>query len=325
MADGVEITALTIPTTVMYEGTDCLVTAIGDNAFSGYAGLTALTLPSTLTSVGANAFYNCTGLTSVRFPLLLTAIGDNAFSGCTALTLPSTLTSVGTDAFAACTALTSVTLRPTTPPTLGEGAFAGISTDCAFTCPAQALESYRASARAPYFTPEGEPEPAEPEQFNVTFRQGDDVLYQTIVSRGSAIPAVPVLERREGFTLYWFEAPDSSAIRNFSTPVTADLTLYPIWIPDEPSTPAESSEPSEPSEPAEPSEPSEPDPDDPSLSIVAASLAPVEAALYDLRGQLLRRAAVTLPATPSALRTALGVPAGLYILATPDGTRKVKL
>jgi hypothetical protein len=34
---------------------------------------------------------------------------------------------------------------------------------------------------------------------------------------------------------------------------------------------------------------------------------------------------VTLPASPATLRTALGVPAGLYILATPDGTRKVKL
>jgi hypothetical protein len=47
--------------------------------------------------------------------------------------------------------------------------------------------------------------------------------------------------------------------------------------------------------------------------------------LYDLRGQLRRRAVVTLPASPSALRTVLGVPAGLYILATPAGTQKIQL
>jgi hypothetical protein len=51
----------------------------------------------------------------------------------------------------------------------------------------------------------------------------------------------------------------------------------------------------------------------------------VEAVLYNLRGQLLRRTTLTLPAAHAMLRTALGVPASLYILTTPDGTRKVKL
>jgi hypothetical protein len=117
------------------------------------------------------------------------------------------------------------------------------------------------------------------------------------------IPAdiVPVLEEREGYTLCWFEVPDSSAIRNFSTPVTADLTLSPVWIPNE-------------------------TPDEPSLSILPASPAvPMEVALYSLRGQLLRRATVTLPATPLALRTAFDVPIGIYILASPTDAQKVKL
>jgi hypothetical protein len=39
----------------------------------------------------------------------------------------------------------------------------------------------------------------------------------------------------------------------------------------------------------------------------------------------LRKASVTLPASPSALRASFGVPSGLYILATPTGTRKILL
>jgi hypothetical protein len=120
--------------------------------------------------------------------------------------------------------------------------------------------------------------------------------YQTTVRRDGVVPIVPVLEEREGYTLSWFAAPDSSAIWDFSTPVTAALTLSPLWVANEDET-----------------------------SLVPASPAPVEAALYNLRGQLLRRTSVTLPASPATLRTALGVPSGLYILATPDGTRKVKL
>jgi hypothetical protein len=49
------------------------------------------------------------------------------------------------------------------------------------------------------------------------------------------------------------------------------------------------------------------------------------AALYNLRGQLLKKVVITLPATLSVLRPLFAVPSGLYILATPDGTRKVKL
>jgi hypothetical protein len=39
----------------------------------------------------------------------------------------------------------------------------------------------------------------------------------------------------------------------------------------------------------------------------------------------LKKAVVTLPATLSVLRTILGVPSGLYILATPSSTHKIHL
>jgi hypothetical protein len=46
--------------------------------------------------------------------------------------------------------------------------------------------------------------------------------------------------------------------------------------------------------------------------------------LHNLKGQLLRRVVVTSSAIPSALRTGFGVPAGLYILSTPTGARKIQ-
>jgi hypothetical protein len=39
----------------------------------------------------------------------------------------------------------------------------------------------------------------------------------------------------------------------------------------------------------------------------------------------LRKALLTLPATPATLRSLLAVPAGVYILATPSGTQKIQL
>jgi hypothetical protein len=51
----------------------------------------------------------------------------------------------------------------------------------------------------------------------------------------------------------------------------------------------------------------------------------VEAALYNLKGQLLRRTTVALPVSPETLRSRLGLPSGFYIFTTPTGTQKVKL
>ena len=130
------------------------ITAIGDNAFSGCTGLTALTLPASLTAIGDNAFSGCTGLTALTLPASsalttigtgafsgntalttvdlsnapagFTAVGDNTFSGCTgltALTLPASLTAIGDNAFSGCTGLTTITL-PASVNAIGDSAFA---------------------------------------------------------------------------------------------------------------------------------------------------------------------------------------------------------
>ncbi|MDR3294171.1 MAG: leucine-rich repeat protein [Clostridiales bacterium] len=82
-------------------------TSIGDQAFYGLSGLTAVAL-TTIESIGSMAFYNCIGLTSITLPNI-TSIEYYAFSNCsglTEITFPN-ITSIGTRAFGGCSGLTA--------------------------------------------------------------------------------------------------------------------------------------------------------------------------------------------------------------------------
>ena len=50
---------VTIPETVAYNGKTYRVTSIGNDAFSYCSGLTAVTIPNSVTSIGNSAFYKC--------------------------------------------------------------------------------------------------------------------------------------------------------------------------------------------------------------------------------------------------------------------------
>ncbi|MBP3739777.1 MAG: leucine-rich repeat domain-containing protein [Bacteroidales bacterium] len=105
---------LTIPSTVTYNGTTYTVTRISDNGFSSCAGLSSISLPSSLTHIGNNAFNGCTGLTNISLVPPLQFIGSNAFQGCTGLTsvtIPPTVSSLGGYSFKDCTNLTTVNLN----------------------------------------------------------------------------------------------------------------------------------------------------------------------------------------------------------------------
>jgi len=65
--------------------TDGSVTSIGGWAFSGFSGITDLTIPESVTLIGECAFFRCTRLASVTIPQSVTAIGDNAFGSCSRL------------------------------------------------------------------------------------------------------------------------------------------------------------------------------------------------------------------------------------------------
>ena len=69
---------LTIPSSVTYMNMDFTVTAIGDRAFQGCAGITSVTIPGTVATIGDRAF-DGTGLTSLTIPASVTWVGAGAF------------------------------------------------------------------------------------------------------------------------------------------------------------------------------------------------------------------------------------------------------
>ncbi len=75
-----------IPASIVVEDVECVVTSIGDNAFSQCTSLTSITIPSSVTYIGNWAFMDCSSLSTIYIPPSVTWIGNNAFSGCYGLT-----------------------------------------------------------------------------------------------------------------------------------------------------------------------------------------------------------------------------------------------
>jgi uncharacterized repeat protein (TIGR02543 family) len=126
------------------------VTAIGNSAFNGCAGITSISIPASVTSIDntmMNPFSGCTNLTAitvdpnnptyaseggilynkakttlmqapakistVTIPATVTTIDMGAFAGCTSLTsitIPASVTSIGNSAFNGCPSLTAITV-----------------------------------------------------------------------------------------------------------------------------------------------------------------------------------------------------------------------
>ena len=83
------------------------------NDYVNFKSLETLTIGSSVTSIGERAFYGCSGLTAVEIPNSVTSIGSSAFSGCSGLTaveIPSSVTSIGDYAFYGCSNLSQLVI-----------------------------------------------------------------------------------------------------------------------------------------------------------------------------------------------------------------------
>lgn len=100
-------------------------THIAASAFSGCAGLTAVTFPDSIAGIGSYALSGCTGLTTVTLPDRITAVEGGTFTGCSGLTniaLNAGITNIGSGAFYRCSGLESIHI-PDSVTRLAWGAF----------------------------------------------------------------------------------------------------------------------------------------------------------------------------------------------------------
>lgn len=162
---------LAIPESIIVNGIEFSVTAIGEQAFKDCSGLTGtLTIPSSVTTIGNGAFQGCSGFTgTLTIPSSVTSIGIWAFSSCSGFTgivvengnpqydsrnncnaiinasntlvagcqntvIPNTVTTIGDGAFRGCTTLTSVTI-PTSVTRIDWWAFSGCTGLTTLTLP----------------------------------------------------------------------------------------------------------------------------------------------------------------------------------------------
>ncbi len=86
------------------------ITAIGNYAFYGVSGITAIDL-SGISAIGDYAFYGCSGIEALAIPAGCT-VGKNAFEDCTGITMLSVAAdcTVGTGAFLGCDSVHSAIL-----------------------------------------------------------------------------------------------------------------------------------------------------------------------------------------------------------------------
>ena len=101
------------------------VEAISASLCFGLSGLTAITIPESVTEIGRIAFRQCTGLTSVR--------------------IPSGVTDIGVRTFADCTGLTAITSEALVPPTLGEDAFLNVNRSIPLYVHCPSAKAYKAA------------------------------------------------------------------------------------------------------------------------------------------------------------------------------------
>ena len=101
----------------------------------------------TITRCGA-CFNGCYFIKDVVLPQTLAGIYAVGFeyTDITSITIPGSVTTIGDSAFRDCSNLTSVTCEPTTPPSLGIGAFRGTSSSLEIYVECDSVVAYRTAS-----------------------------------------------------------------------------------------------------------------------------------------------------------------------------------
>ena len=136
-AQPINISAITIPTSVTYKNNTYNVTSIGDYAFKDCTLLTSITIPSSMTSIGLLTLSNCNSLKSLTVAsgnavyhsagnCVIETASKALVAGCKNSVIPSdgSVTSISYSAFRDCEYLTSVTI-PSSVTIIDDYAFAG--------------------------------------------------------------------------------------------------------------------------------------------------------------------------------------------------------
>lgn len=109
---------LDIPSIASDGTNEYTVTKVDENAFTGYTGLTSVTLPNTVVSIGYMAFTGCSALNNVILPNSLEEIENGAFTACTSLpeiNIPGSVKNVGYDPFIQCSSLEAINVDVSNP------------------------------------------------------------------------------------------------------------------------------------------------------------------------------------------------------------------
>ncbi len=102
---------LIIPETVIHEGIEYTVTAIGYEAFDS-STFSSISMPETITSIGQYAFWEVDNITELAIPNSVTSMGTNTFYKCASLQkviIGDGLETLSSGAFQNCAKLTDVT------------------------------------------------------------------------------------------------------------------------------------------------------------------------------------------------------------------------
>ncbi|MDY4612480.1 MAG: leucine-rich repeat protein [Sodaliphilus sp.] len=138
----VGLSAITLPETL---------TTIGDEVFYRCTGLTELTLPNSVTSIGESFVYRCSALKSVTLGSGISTVGESMFyyaNGLESIDVPEGYTSIGYEAFYGCSALESFTIKVAAPIAITADVFEDVDLNtCVLNVPEEGVEAYKADAQ----------------------------------------------------------------------------------------------------------------------------------------------------------------------------------